>query len=124
MKTPRPSSAQRTLELFAGPLKSVRFPDLDAQTLTAAAEALEDAKLAVTTAEASLEAAKLALADKSEMLDRACERALAYARVYAIERPELREVISNAIPSKRAPGRPRKSQGTSAPAPVEVAAAE
>ena len=37
------------------------------------------------------------------------ERALAYARVYALERPELRAAIEAvAEPVRRGPGRPRK----------------
>jgi hypothetical protein len=122
MKPIHSLSAQSTLDLFAGPLKAVRFPDLDAQTLTDAVESLQEATLAVVAAEASLEAAKRAQADKSEALDRACDRALAYARVYAIERPELREVIESAMPSKRASGRPRKSRRTKPSEAVELAA--
>ncbi|CAN5794532.1 hypothetical protein BH09MYX1_BH09MYX1_51420 [soil metagenome] len=109
MKPSTTPVTERILELFAGPLKAVRFPDLDAETLTNAAAALEDARLAVTTAEASLEAARRALAEKEDLLERASERALAYARVYAIERPDLRAVIDAAAePARRGPGRPRK----------------
>lgn len=124
MKPNASPQTQRILELFSGPLRAVRFPDLDADTLTHAASAVEDARIAVASAEATLEAARRALVDSEDALERTSERALAYARVYALERPELRTAIEAvAEPPRRGPGRPRKPRAEkAADAATDVAA--
>jgi hypothetical protein len=121
---PSPSpQTQRILELFSGPLRAVRFPDLDTETLTHAASAVDDARIAVASAEASLEAARRALVASEDALERTTERALAYARVYAVERPELRAAIDAvAEPVRRGPGRPRKPRPEKTAEPNAAAA--
>ncbi len=124
MKPTTPQSL-RILELFSGPLRAVRFPDLDGETLAHAASAVEDARLAVAAAEASLDAARRALTDSEDALERTSERALAYARVYALERPELRAAIDAvAEPVRRGPGRPRKPRAEKPTESAAEAAAE
>lgn len=125
MSTKHAPVTERVLELFRGPLKSVRFPDLDASTLDVVVSAVDDARIAVASAEASLEAARRALEEKEDALVRESERALAYAKIYAAERPELRDAIDAAAePVRRGPGRPRKQRATEATAIASEAAAE
>ena len=100
------------LDLFRGPLRDVRFPDADGERLAAALASEAAAAEAVMHAEASLEAARGALADARRSVTQQTERTLAYARVYAADRPELRaalDAVPTATPTRRGPGRPRKS---------------
>lgn len=118
-----PPTTKGLLDLFHGPLRDVRFPDADVERLELAIVAARDAAVAVAHAEASLAAAREALADKERGIRAETERALAYVRVYATERPELRaslEAMTARAPAARR-GRPRK---TRAPEEDEAAAAE
>lgn len=99
------------LDLFQGPLRDVRFPDADGERLGAAVEAAAAANEALARAEAAVEAARNVLADKQRVVAQETERTLAYARVYAAERPDLRaalEAVTTRPPTRRGPGRPRK----------------
>lgn len=77
------SNVQAVLELFGGELKDVRFPDVDARTLSAAADQVRALAVEVARANAALKAAEAALADANDALSRKAGRALAYVRVYA-----------------------------------------
>lgn len=106
-----PPLTMHLLDLFQGPLRDVRFPDADADRLGAAIDAAATAKAAVAQAEATLVAAKTALADRQRVVTQETERALAYARIYAADRPDVRAAIEAApthTPARRGPGRPRK----------------
>ena len=103
-----PTATSTLLDLFQGPLKDVRFPDADAKRLATAVDAVKRANAALALAEAELLAAKEVLASETE-------RTLAYARVYAADRPDLRAVL-DAKPPRRA----RRKKGEDA----LVAAAE
>jgi hypothetical protein len=99
------------LDLFQGPLRDIRFPDADGERLGAAVDAAATANEALARAEAALEAARGVLADKQRIVAQETERTLAYARVYAAERPELRaalDAVTIRTPTRRGPGRPRK----------------
>ena len=100
------------LDLFQGPLRDVRFPDADGERLGAAVEAAGAANEALAHAEAAVEAARVVLADKQRIVVQETERTLAYALIYAAERPELRAAL-DAVPARsatrRGPGRPRKT---------------
>ena len=115
------------LDLFQGPLRDVRFPDADGERLGAAVDAAVAAAEAVVRAEAALETARAALVDKERVVATETDRALAYARVYAADRPDLRAAIDAAtarpVTAKRGRGRPRKIPLEST-ALDEVAAAE
>jgi len=112
------SLAQDLLDLFAGPLRDVRFPDADGPRLSGAVEAERAAVGAVEEAEAALVAARADLAACARNVAAEAERALAYARVYAIDHPEVATAIGTLAAARtgRGPGRPRKD-GTAAPAP-------
>lgn len=128
-----PSLTLHLVELFRGPLREVRFPDADAERLGASIDAVLAANDLVDHAERALEAAREALIEKQKTVAQETERALAYARIYAAERPELRSALeaipSRArVPGKRPVGRPRKSTARPAVAPASsdraVSAAE
>jgi hypothetical protein len=140
------ASVAELIALFAGPLSSVRFPDVDHATLVELAALVDRAQADVDEARARLSAAESALeARRSELVARA-HRARAYARVYAEGDPELQATLerlvlpkvagalvglvpsrpADAEPKKR--GRPRKVRDESTlfevSDPVEVSAAE
>lgn len=79
------------LELFETELHDVRFPEVDASSLAAHREAVELAARAVEEAEQQLSRASSELADRKQALAQHGRRALAYVKVYAEERPALRE---------------------------------
>jgi hypothetical protein len=81
---PTPAFARQVLELYADALSEVRFPDLDLALLEAARDALLVSQLEVERIEAQLQAARSALESKNEALQTKAERALAYARVFAL----------------------------------------
>ena len=106
-----PSPTVELLDLFHGPLRDVRFPDADGDRLRAVVEDAIVASDAVTRAEAAVEAARAVLRENLATVAHETERALAYARVYAAERPELRatlDALGSASP-RRTPGRRRKA---------------
>lgn len=114
------------LDLFQGPLRDVRFPDADGERLGAAVEAAGAANEALTRAEAAVEAARVVLTDKQRVVAHETERTLAYARIYAADRPDLRaalDAVATSViraPTRRGPGRPRKT--ASGPTGTETSA--
>jgi hypothetical protein len=101
------------IDLFHGPLRDVRFPDADGERLTAAVDAAAAARDALTRAEAAVAVAREALVERDRIVGQETERTLAYARVYAVDRPELRAALEAVPPragaTRRGPGRPRKA---------------
>ena len=86
---PIPSSIQTLLEIFESELASVKFPDVDKKVLDAAAEVVKARAEEVARAEATLDAARAALLESQDGLLQKGQRALAYARIFAEENPEL-----------------------------------
>lgn len=103
---------QAVLALFAEDLADIKFPDVDAAVLRAAAEEVERARAAVTAREAELEAAQDALATKLDTLTAKASRALAYARIYAetntalLEKVNLISMARMARPAEAVPSSP------------------
>jgi hypothetical protein len=91
-----PSFVHALLQLFEGSLRDVRFPDADGEALKNAVAAYQTAQAAVTTAEASLQSARTQLNEADAALARVSQRALAYARIYAQENPELLATLPGA----------------------------
>jgi len=97
---------QAVLDLFADPLRDLRFADVDATTLGELAASTEAAAEVVLAAETELARARRALQDRQDALLLQAQRALAYARVYAESDPGLAERLEQvALP--RGPRRPR-----------------
>jgi hypothetical protein len=86
---PTPALARQVLDLYADALHDVHFPDLDLALLEAARDALLASQLEVERREAQLQAARVELEAKSDALHTKAERALAYARVFALGDPAL-----------------------------------
>lgn len=101
------------LALFADELAEVKFPDMDAGVLAAAASSVHGASDAVAIAEAAVERARAALVDAQEHLLACAHRALAYGRVFAANDAELSPRLA-ALTLPRARGK--------APAPRELGA--
>jgi len=120
MTEPFSPAVQSLLELFAQELSELKFPDVDGRALEGAAQSLRGAAAEVERAEAALEAARRAKLEAEELLVGKSQRALAYARVYAEDQPELlAKLDAIALPRARKPadpdapaprrrGRPRK----------------
>lgn len=95
---------QELLALFASELEEVRFPGVDAQTLSASAESVREAANAVRLAEAAAEVARTRLTESQDALLARAQRALAYAKIYAEDQPELWARLES-VQLSRTPGR-------------------
>ena len=132
------------LALFAGPLSSVRFPDIDHATLSDLASAVELAQTEVEQARALLASTVAQLEARRLELHTRAQRAKAYARVYAEGNAGLQAELDRVVLPKPGPqlapsarpadteprkrGRPRKVREPSslfeAPSMLEATAAE
>lgn len=119
-QSPIPPALKDLLALFEGPLAQVQFPEVDAASLREHAAAVDAAAQDVEAAAAAWAAAKRAVDDRLEALLQKAQRALAYARVYAEDKPELSSALAAvALPrSGEAPRGPKPA----APAEMGVAA--
>ncbi|MDH5490490.1 MAG: hypothetical protein OEY14_00805 [Myxococcales bacterium] len=114
---PLPASLEGALELYRGPLREIRFPDLDRSRLEAQVEAIRREHELVEEARIGLERAERALEAELRGASELSERALAYARVYAQGHPELDESLAaidrRTGAARREPGRTRGSSKAS-----------
>lgn len=140
VQSPIPPALKDLLALFEeGPLAQVQFPDVDAAALREHAAAVDAAAQEVEVAAAAWAAAKRAVDERLEVLLQKGQRALAYARVYAEDKPELQAALAavalskpaepkRAAPAAAAPemaaarkrGRPRKSEAAAAPSSTPI----
>lgn len=105
---------QAVIELFDTELGQLKFPDVDQAVLREAAERVLAQTESVAAAEHALSVAREGLGDAQELLLSKCQRALAYARVYAEEDRELsRKLDAISLPRSRAKTAP---SGPSEPA--------
>jgi ElaB/YqjD/DUF883 family membrane-anchored ribosome-binding protein len=107
------------LELFAAELSQVKFPELDGAVLRESAEVVSARADAVTKAEAALERARAELAESQELLLQRGQKALAYARIFAEDNPELLERVEAIVlprAARRAPRVEPVAQANSEPA--------
>ncbi|MET0790246.1 MAG: hypothetical protein ABW061_01880 [Polyangiaceae bacterium] len=111
--TPFSPPVQAVLELFKGPLSTVRFADVDAAVLSNAAAQVASAAAEVEACEAQLAERKQGLAERQDALLVVAQRALAYARVFAEGDDALLEEL-NRIALPRA-SKPRKAGTTKVP---------
>ena len=109
-ESPISAGVQAVIELFAGDLAQLKFPDVDQGVLGDAAARVSTQAETVAAAEAALATAREALSDAQETLLGKCQRALAYARVYAEEdRDLLRKLETINLPRSRAKAAPTSS---------------
>jgi len=99
-----PLPIRAVLDLYADELAAVKFPDLDATVLRAAADAAIERADDVARAEAALEEARVGLAVAQEGLLLKAQRALAYAKVFAEDDAALTAKLE-ALTLPRAPRR-------------------
>lgn len=99
-----PPDVAKLMELFAEQ-PSLKFPDLDAAVLQAAARRVEQRHEEVVRAEAALGAARATLDEEQEALLKKAVRAHAYLKVYAESDPALGAQVDALVPprSRRAP---------------------
>lgn len=130
---PVPTAVKELLALFDGPLAEVRFPDVDGAALREQVASVDAAVKDVEAAAAAWAEAKRAVDARLETLVQKAQRALAYARVYAEDKPELDAQLAALVFPKwgdprgtktggaeqqvaaRKRGRPKKSETTAAP---------
>lgn len=89
-----PPLPRAILELYAGALREVRFPDLDHETLQASVDALHEATQEVERVEAALSEARRIAAARADTLTAQAQRALSYAQVFAAGHPELGTLLA------------------------------
>lgn len=107
---PIPPSVQALMDLFEKDLAEVSFPGVDMVTLKQVITDVRKHTKAVTEAEAALEKARTALRESEEQLSTKTQRALAYARVFAEDRPELLAKVTSVariagVPSASTPAK-------------------
>jgi ElaB/YqjD/DUF883 family membrane-anchored ribosome-binding protein len=118
---PLPPSVKALVELFKNELSAVTFPGVDGALLEKLSADVQGYTEAVIKAEAALEAARAALRESEEALAVKSQKALAYARVYAEDRPDIASKvdfvarIAGAAPAPAAPARERDGGGSDAP---------
>lgn len=86
---PIPPSVKVLLELFKNELSAVTFPGVDVAILEQLIADVQNYTDAVHKAEAALRAAQASLRESEESLAVKSQKALAYARVYAEDQPEI-----------------------------------
>jgi hypothetical protein len=86
---PVPTELRAVVELFAGELAKVTFPDVDATVLARELDAVRARSRDVDKARAALAAAERALDERTAALAQLAARGIAYARIYAAAHPEL-----------------------------------
>ena len=84
-----PRGLDELVRLFHAELEKVQFPGVDTKVLDAAAERIEAAACQLRRCQAELEAARAQLAAAQEDALQKGQRALAYARIFAQDQPEL-----------------------------------
>lgn len=118
LDSPISPALQAVLELFDTELLALKFPDVDQAVLREAAARVMTQAEAVAAAEQALATAREGLGDAQEALLGKCQRALAYARVYAEEDRELsRRLESINLPRPRAKAAPTSPFDTAEPRP-------
>lgn len=122
-RDPIPAGARAVVSLFEGPLAGVRFPELDAEVLSARASAVLEAQREVEALERALDEARARTCEANAQLATAAAAALAYAKIYARDRDELSPLVEaivlpqagggpGAALAPRRRGRPRKDAST------------
>ncbi len=94
---------QAALTLFAEHLPDIKFPDVDAATLAAAAHELTQAREALAQREAEVQEARRVLEARQSTLQQLAARGLAYAKVYADSHEGLRETIDSLLGARSEP---------------------
>lgn len=109
---------QAVIELFDTELLALKFPDVDQAVLREAAARVLTQAEAVAAAEQALATAREGLSDAQEALLGKCQRALAYARVYAEEDRDLsRRLDAINLPRPRAKAAPASPFDAAEPRP-------
>jgi hypothetical protein len=97
---------QAVIDLFADPLRELRFADVDAATLGKLAASVEAAADVVLATETELARQRQTLQERQDALVQHAQRALAYARIYAETDAGLAERLDQ-IALPRGSRRPR-----------------
>jgi hypothetical protein len=108
---PIPTAVKELLALFDGPLADVRFPDVDGATLREQVASVDAAVKDVEAAAAAWAEAKRTVDARLETLLQKAQRTLAYARVYAEDKPELDAQLAALILPKWGDPRGIKTNG-------------
>lgn len=106
------AAAVQALQVFAGALSDVEFPGASAELLEQHARAVGDTLKVVEEAQAAITAARAKLTASVATLERAAERGLAYARIYAEDDARVRQALEGLTPAKpKVAGLERKRKG-------------
>ena len=115
-QNPIPTAVKELLALFDGPLASVNFPDVDGAALREQAASVDAGVREVEAAAAAWAEAKRTVDARLEVLLQKAQRALAYARIYAEDKPELDAALAALVLPRWGDPRGSKAQSEVAPA--------
>jgi hypothetical protein len=99
---PVPADVHAVIDLLAGPLAKVSFPEIDAASLRRQADELRAESKAVARARDALEAAQASFAARRAALSETSARAVAYAKIYSEAHPD-RTALAEAISALSGP---------------------
>lgn len=109
--TPIPANVTAVMTVFAEQLEKVAFPDVSSATLKELADKVHAKVEQVQKAESALESAQDKLAASQQELTALAARALAYAKIYAEDKPALAKQLSEI--NLRAPKAAKKTRSKS-----------
>ena len=108
-QNPIPTAVKELLALFDGPLANLSFPDVNGEALREQAASVDAAVREVEAAAAAWAEAKRQVDARLEVLLQKAQRALAYARIYAEDKPELDATLAALVVPRW--GDPRGQKG-------------
>lgn len=121
---PVPAEVRELMALFTRELAGVRFPDLDAEVLAAAAREVRECAEAVDLARQALETAREDLETSRLATVRLARRGVAYVKVYTADDPDLSARVQGlSLAREEQPPKKTRRRRKSKPRSVEADAA-
>jgi len=108
---PVPADLRAVVDLFSHDLREVIFPGVDAAVLRRHADEVRARARDVDRARAALDAALAAFDERTAALAGVAARALAYARIYAADQPDLAARLAEIEGPRGAPAPPPPRRG-------------
>lgn len=110
-ESPIPEPIRAILALFEGPLRDIRFPQVDRETLDAQVDVVEQRRAELQLALEAVLAARGVLEHEQQVLFEQARQAHGYASVFAVAQPELAARIADIKLDTRALAPLKKKRG-------------
>jgi hypothetical protein len=107
-ESPIPEPVRAIVELFEGPLAEVQFPQIDREVLAEQVSVVEQRRAELQRALAAVQAARSELEREQQVLLDRARQAHAYASIYAVDDPPLREQLAAIKLDSRPAAAPKK----------------